>query len=171
MAALTGTGKLEVEAKDQEALRQFVAVGGTLVIDAAGGSAAFAKSAEQMLKKMYGKRPRRLAITSGLYRIKGMEIDRVRYRRRTISRLGTTREGNLRAIVVKGRPAVIFSPQDITAGLVGCAAYTIDGYDPGDGRDPGSAFRIMRNIILFAANAPMPLHAPLARGQRTEDRQ
>ena len=39
----------------------------------------------------------------------------------------------------------------LTAGLVGYQGYEVDGYDPGTGSDPGTAYRLMRNILLQAA--------------------
>ncbi len=51
------------------------------------------------------------------------------------------------------RTAVIFSREDLTdAGLVGYYSYPVDGYDPGEG-DKGSAYRILRNIVIYAMNA------------------
>jgi hypothetical protein len=53
---------------------------------------------------------------------------------------------------------VILSRLDITAGLLGTPAAGIHGYHPGDVKDPGTAFRLMRNIILYAyTDRPGPL--------------
>ncbi len=145
IAVMTGTGRLALSAADQAALKAFAAAGGTLVIDAAGGNQAFADSAREHLLEMYGPDALgRLSILSDIYAQPGMEIKKARYRRKTYLRLRTT-EPRLRAVLVDGRPAVLFSPEDITAGLVGCTARTIDGYDP------RSAFEIMRNIVLSVA--------------------
>ena len=100
---------------------------------------------------MFGKDAlRKLSLNSPLYRLGNMEINKVRYRRGTATRLGKVDEPLLQAVLIEDRPAVIFSREDITAGLVGCPAYNCDGYAPGRGNDGGSAFDIMRNIILFA---------------------
>ncbi len=40
---------------------------------------------------------------------------------------------------------VVFSREDITAGLVGYPSWTVDGYQP------ETAFTILRNIVLLAA--------------------
>ena len=45
---------------------------------------------------------------------------------------------------------MLISRHDITAGLLGCAGYTLHGYYQGDDRDPGTAFELMRNIALYA---------------------
>lgn len=42
------------------------------------------------------------------------------------------------------RPAILLSREDITVALLGCSSTTCDGYDP------ESAFRLLRNIVLFA---------------------
>jgi hypothetical protein len=46
------------------------------------------------------------------------------------------------------RVGVFFSEEDLTAGLVGYASRSCDGYDP------DSAFELMRNIVLYAVGFP-----------------
>jgi hypothetical protein len=54
-----------------------------------------------------------------------------------------------------GRIAVIFSRQDVTAGLIGALTKTIDGYAP------DTAYNIMRNIVMMVhANAGKAPAAP-----------
>ena len=144
LAALTGTGTLSLSAEEKKALKDFVAGGGTLVIDAAGGNAVFDKSARAILSEMYGARLRTLATVSSLFKQKGMEIKRVRYRGAARMRLGRSSAPSLRAITLADRPAVIYSREDITSGLVGYESATCDGYDV------DSAFEIMRNIVNLA---------------------
>jgi hypothetical protein len=150
VASLTGTGRFTLSEADQQALKKWIAGGGTLVVDAAGGDKEFAESAEQLLAAMYGVRAiQRLSPTSGVYRLEEMAIEEVDYRRRTRVRLGETDRANLRTVLVEDRPAVIYSPEDISAGLLGVPAYTIDGYAP------ESAWRLMRNIVLWASGGPL----------------
>jgi hypothetical protein len=146
VATLTGTSGVTLPADEQAALKAFVAGGGTLVIDAAGGSTRFAEAARELIEQMYGRDAlRHVATTSPIYSMPGMEIERVKLRRRTRVRLIGRAHPNLWAVDVAGRPGVIFSREDITAGLVGYQSYTVDGYAP------ESAFALMRNIVLFAA--------------------
>ena len=157
IAVMTGVGPWTFGDSEKAALKKFVEDGGTLVIDAAGGSKAFAKSVEAMLKEVFPavrQRLRRLATTSALYNLPGMEIRTVGFKRRTgINRIDRLPE--LRTVLVAGdRPGVIYSPLDLTAGLLGARAYTIDGYDP------VSAFELMRNIVIFAAEAKTPAARP-----------
>ena len=143
LAVMTGTGHFDLSAKDRGALKRWVEKGGTLAIDAAGGDGAFQESAEAMLTDVFGRRAlRRLAGTAALFGIKGHEIRRAHYRRRTRQRLGNPTDANLRAVLLNGRPAVIYSREDITCGLVGYPAYTLDGYAP------QTAFELMRNFVL-----------------------
>ena len=58
---------------------------------------------------------------------------------------GPCLSGLAMSCLVDGRPGVLFSREDITGALVGCASATCDGYEP------DSAFRIMRNIVRMAA--------------------
>ena len=96
-----------------------------------------------MIAELFGDRAlRTLAANAPLYTLPGLAIDKVEYRARTKTRLDRLKLPNLQAVLDKGRPGVIFSAEDITAGLVGYPSSTIDGYDP------ESAYELMRNIIL-----------------------
>ncbi len=146
IAHLTGTGPLRLSDGEQTALKQFVAAGGTLVVDAAGGDREFADSARELIRQLWGRRSlRRLGTKAAVYRLRGREIDRVRFRRRTRIRLGRTKQPNLYAATVGGRVAVFFSAEDLTAGLVGFPSHAVDGYAP------ESAYRLLRNIVLPGA--------------------
>lgn len=151
VAALTGTGRLKLTQDEWATLRKFITRGGTLVVDAAGGNKAFAGSAADALKRTFGVRSLRpLPPTADLYHLEGCEIPRVRYRGQTRLRLAGRRTATLEAVRIgTRRPGVIFSREDLTAGLVGYSAYTVDGYAP------ESAFQILRNIVLHAAGAKM----------------
>ncbi|HQL72956.1 MAG: F5/8 type C domain protein [Planctomycetes bacterium ADurb.Bin126] len=146
LAALTGIGPLKLSPPDREALTAFVNAGGTLLIDAAGGDAEFAASAEAILLEMFGPRSLRLhARSAPPLKLDGYAIENVAYTHRARKRLGNVREPLLRSIIVNDRPAVFFSREDLTAGLVGYPSSTVDGYAP------ESAYEIVRNIILHAA--------------------
>lgn len=57
---------------------------------------------------------------------------------------GSADRPRLRALSHNGRLAVIFSADDITAGLVGYPRWPLRSYEP------DSAFALMRNAVLFA---------------------
>ena len=156
LAVLTGTEKFSLSADDIKAIKAFVTGGGTLFIDAAGGErlgtpTGFVKAAQTVLAAAFPEtKLRRLAVTSPLYQMPEMKIKTVRWRRSTRVTMVGNNEPMLRTVVIKDRPAVIFSRLDITAGLLGTPAAGIYGYHPGDVKDPGTAFRLMRNIIMYA---------------------
>jgi len=156
LAVMTGTGRLELTAAERQTLKSWLIDGGTLVIDAAGGSRAFYESAEAMLIGLFGRRAvRRLAHTAPLFGVKGFEITRARYRRRTRTLLGNLTQANLKTVLVDDRPAVYLSREDITTALVGCPSYTVYGYSP------QTAFELMRNICLTCAGREAPGATPV----------
>ena len=145
IATMTGTERFTLTGPQTASLKRFVENGGTLIIDAAGGSRAFSEAAEVMLADLFGRRAiRRLATPAPLYRLAGMEIKKVSYRRKAKVSLGGRRTPNLRAVQIAGRSAVIFSKEDITGGLVGCPCYTSVGYRP------DSCVALMRNAVIYA---------------------
>jgi len=155
VATLTGTGKLKLFNHEVKQLADFVSGGGILVIDSAGGGKAFADSALTMLKEMFpGRRPRQLISGFALYRMPSLEITRVKYRHLTDIRLAKLRVPNLQAIMVNGRPGVLFSREDITAGLVGYPSLTVDGYRP------RWAYELMRNIAIYVGTKPRSPERP-----------
>ena len=130
IAVLTGAGKLALSEGKRAGLKKFVAGGGTLLIDAAGGNAKFAASARAILGEMYGPGALvRLPTSSAIYARPGMEIERVQYRLRTLLRVRTV-EPQLQAVLVGRRPGVLFSAEDLTAGLLGCRHRTATTPDP-----------------------------------------
>jgi len=149
VAALTGTSRLNASDADKAAIKAFVEGGGTLFVDAAGGSAnaagPFAESAEALIEDIFGRRSlRTLAETSELFRMKGHEIDRVHYHPDTRRRLATT-QAQLKGVLVGDRVGVVFSREDLTVALIGCTPACCDGYTP------DSAYAIARYLILYAA--------------------
>ncbi|MCD6304064.1 MAG: DUF4159 domain-containing protein [Planctomycetes bacterium] len=148
LAVLTGTGALDLSAAEKDAVKKYVQAGGTILIDAAGGTngagRAFSESAEVLLVELFGRRNlRTLSEQAQLYRLKGAEIDRVHYTRKTRMILAS-KAPRLKAVLLAGRPAVIFSREDLTTALVGVSPYGIDGYTP------ESAYEIVRNVVMYA---------------------
>jgi len=153
LAVMTGTGELALSEAESKALKDWLQAGGTLVLDAAGGNEQFVASAEKLLTEMFGRRAvRTLAGTTGVYAVKGFEIDRVAYRRSMRKALGDPAPRRLRAVLLDGRPAVYFSRDDITCGLVGNPSYAIRGYEP------KTAFALLRNVVLATSGAAVEPH-------------
>jgi len=159
VAHLTGMAGLALNNEQTQALKAYCAGGGTLIIDAAGGSRKFRKAAEDLLDNLFGVAARKpLAAASPVYNLPEFKIDKVRYRRATRQRLGKSTEPRLQGVTVDDRVVCLYSPEDLTAGLVGYQQYELDGYAPDPKAAEDSAFRIMRNAVLWAAgkNAEAP---------------
>ncbi|MGC9455394.1 MAG: DUF4159 domain-containing protein [Phycisphaerae bacterium] len=142
IAAMTGTEELILSDVQRAALHDYIADGGTLVIDAAGGSRAFARSVrEHLLPALGGSRPGRWVPMSG-----PEDLSEIRYRPDYAATLGEDRDQpRLLAVTSGQRLTVIFSPEDITAGLVGYSYSGIRGYAP------ATAAALMTNILCHVA--------------------
>ena len=168
VATLTGTGQFTLTDTQKKALKSFVEKGGTLIVDAAGGTkytvdpatqirkpVGFAASAEQNVEAVFGDGSlRRLSMSAPPFAMPAHRIDRVTYRRGTKARLANMKTHNLRGVLIGERLRVIVSREDLTAGLVGYASGAVDGYSP------DSAVDLMRNLILYAAPKPKPKPKP-----------
>jgi hypothetical protein len=146
LAMLSGTADPRLRPAEQAALKQYVAGGGTLLVEAAGGAEPFAKAVKPMLKKLFAPDALQdVPVDHPLYRIKGLEIDRLEYT--AAARLkGRGPQGPwLTGIVIDGRLAVIYSSEDITTALLGRHWRTFAGHEP------ESAFAVLRNVLLHAA--------------------
>ena len=153
VAHLTGTGDFALDDAARLELQSFVRSGGTLVIDSAGGSVQFADAAEQELKAMFGPAAiqglaRPLPRSHPVYRLPGHEINTFGYRPwARLNSVGALKDPRMRGIDVGNRTAVFFSREDLSAGLVGEPVDGIIGYAS------ETATQIMRNILLYSANA------------------
>ncbi|HEX4794246.1 MAG TPA: DUF4159 domain-containing protein [Humisphaera sp.] len=166
---LTGTSSFQFTADQRAAIVAYINRGGTLIIDAAGGSLSFAESAEEQLRLMFGDAAkdalaRPLPPDHPLYRMTGATIDHIYYRAYTKATLGNLKTPRVKGITVNGRLAVFYSREDLSAGLVGEPIDGIFGYEP------ETAEQIMRNLILYAAGvklqpATLPATLPAPQSQ------
>ncbi|MFW6061667.1 MAG: DUF4159 domain-containing protein [Planctomycetota bacterium] len=149
VAHLTGTEAVTFSAKHKRVLADYFADGGTLIVDAGGGAKSFAQAVEKQIFPLVGngwQRP--LPADHALY-LEGPEtIERVRYRGGLARTLGPGRHTpRLRGVEdAAGRIAIVYSPEDLTAGLVGYPLAGLRGYTP------DSAWRVMLNTIDYAAS-------------------
>jgi hypothetical protein len=158
VAHLTGTTAFHLSDDAREQLRAFVEAGGTLIVDAAGGSGTFADSAEQELGEIFkgGEAAKDLDkpldAKHDFYKVTGTPMKEFGFRTFAKTKLGNaTRGPRVRGGVVDMRTAVFFSPEDITAGLVGQPVDGIYGYDP------RTATQLAANMLLYAANGGKPI--------------
>jgi hypothetical protein len=146
-AHLTGTDALKFDDAIRKTLKSFVDAGGTLLIDAAGGATAFAQSAEAELRIIWPEAAPAglqspLKPDDALFGGKDNHLPTPLYRpfaRATLGRVNTPR---VRAILIKNRPAILLSAEDLSAGLVGQPVDGIVGYSP------EAATEIVARILL-----------------------
>ena len=150
VAHLTGTAKLALDPAAEAQLKTFVEGGGTLVVDAAGGGETFASSVEAELRDLVaGGKLETLPPGHPLYA--GKDPLKVAYRAAAQKALtGKTDAPRVKAVIVRGRPAVVFSREDLSAGLVGQPVGGVLGYSP------ESATELMRRIVLNGARSGAP---------------
>jgi hypothetical protein len=148
LAHLTGTVPVRLDDAARQKLKLFVESGGTLVIDAAGGSSEFATAVEQELSAIFpGASLSTLAKEHALFAAGGSVLRSFGYRAYASRVLGALKdEPRLRAIELNGRPAVLFSREDLSSGMVGQSVDGIIGYDP------STATQIMSKIVMYATS-------------------
>ncbi len=148
IAHMTGTRSFELTEAERVGLRRFISSGGTLIADAAGGSPAFTRAFEDEMRAIFGAEARELERTSFLITGRGIEnaakLTQVQFQRASLPIVGDRHTPLLRGYVRANRFAVLFSPLDLSAGMLGMPIYNLRGYD----RD--STLAIMRNLLLYA---------------------
>jgi hypothetical protein len=152
VAHMTGTTGFPVNADGVAAVKKYLDGGGTLLVDAAGGTGSeFKLSFEKLMQQVYPANGlAAIPLTSPVYNGTVPDsVDATSVDYRMGYRLANRGKGNvpqLKGILVGGRYAVIYSEEDITAGLLGTNTWGIMGYSP------ESALELMRNMILYGAN-------------------
>lgn len=135
IAFLTTTGDGKLTDAEAKAIRDWLDTGGTLWMDAAGGSQSAAEALAAMLEQISpDARPTPLAsddpiIDGRKLRHVGYDNRRVRYRLYALRNTGVTTSPRITAVYLNERPAIIYSPDDLTAGLAGLDHWGIFGYD------------------------------------------
>jgi hypothetical protein len=155
VAHLTGSGHVKLSTSDWIQLHSFVENGGTLIVDAAGGSQTFNDDVRSQLQSTFFDEANQIdePLRPGhvLYSEIGSRIDEVGYRNFArhvlMENLKTPR---IRGLKIEGRIGVFYSAEDISAGLVGEPVDGILGYDP------ESATSLMEHMILYAESGGRP---------------
>ena len=170
IAHLTGTTKVKLSKPQKDEIKQFVDAGGTLIVDAAGGSSEFADTIADELATLFGGGAAKALVTPlppthGLYNLPEMKIDKVGYRNYAKGRLvGRLNNPRVAAIEVNGRPAVFYSREDLSAGLVGNPVDGVLGYDA------ETATAVMRNLLAYAATDGKGFPPPKKEEKKEEER-
>jgi hypothetical protein len=154
VAHLTGFGKVTFGPDAVAAVGKYVAAGGLLVVDAAGGDTDFAAAARALIKAAVKGPLMDVVDADPIYSgtIPGAgkdakKIDGVAYR--PFAAKGSKDKTlsvtpHLQKVMVGGKIAVIFSAEDICSGFLGTNTWGINGYSP------ASSVALMRNILLSA---------------------
>jgi len=148
VAVMTGTGKLALTAAETEALREYFREGGTMIIDSAGGSRQFDRAVYDQIVPLVPDGVAGLIPESHAVFRRPELIEHPRYRRDLAMALGPAKKKHrLRGVWSGERLAIIYSREDLTAGLVGYQLAGLRGYAP------ESALALMTNIVTYAAGA------------------
>ncbi len=146
IAHLTGNAPFTFTDADLTALSKYVEGGGILVADACGSSPDFDASFHKAIAKAFpaGK----LTVLTKSHPLlsggaDGLEnVSRPILRPYTVQKLG---RGAARVLTFQaGKGHVVYSPLDITTGLLSSHQWTLQGYEP------DYAQRLLKNIILWA---------------------
>ncbi len=146
LAHMTGTTAFNLPSAAREELKKFVDSGGTMIVDAAGGASPFAASAEAEIAAVFPDAAAQLKNVippaDPLYTAGGYKLKPIVYRSFARNKLGQIRTPQIRGMKVNGRWAILFSREDLTAGLVGQSVDGIVGYDP------ETSAALMKRMIL-----------------------
>jgi hypothetical protein len=133
----------------RSALRDYVKAGGTLLVDVAGGRGLYGAAATSELAKIFPDAPHDLPVLppdSKVFTGVGprLAVASVDYRR--FNRVsGSLHRPQLRGYTMDGRVAVLYSPEDLSVGLVGQAIDGVAGYVPAD------ATKVVSAVVAYAA--------------------
>lgn len=150
VAHLTGTAAVKLSEAERAELKAYVEQGGLLVVDAAGGQSEFRTAIENELSTVFGPdaaKPMASALKpdSSLYTSLGAVASEVEYRQFARLELGKLpKDPRFRALEVNGKYRVIYSPQDMSVGLMGQPVDGIYGYSP------KSATELMAALLMYA---------------------
>lgn len=157
-AHLTGTVKNLFKEDAVGAVKAFVESGGVLFVDVAGGSNPFDESAQALIKQAFPEAALQAVpnthpiIAGGAPGMIDLSQRRV-LRPVVIEKLG--RQHGPLMMLTAGKGAVVFSPLDVSSGLLGTNTGGIYGYEANYSQD------LMQNLILWAQDG-LKADAPAA---------
>jgi hypothetical protein len=146
VAHLTGTSKLSLPEAARAEIKKFVEGGGTLVVDAAGGSGDFRLAAIAEVAAIFPNAPAGKALKADhpVYAA-GEKLANFEYRQFAKKTIGNLHSPRLQGIEINGKARIFLSEEDLSVGMVGMPVDGIFGYSP------ESATALMANIVQFAA--------------------
>lgn len=146
LAVVSGVEAHRLTPEERRAISEFVARGGTILFETAGGMGSFATEAEAAVTELL-RQPAdpllRHRIITGAGLASGDDLSRLNYRPYTLDVLGSLdTTPRLRGIVIDGRPRVVFSREDLSHALLDQPCWGVMGYTA------DSARKLLRNIML-----------------------
>jgi hypothetical protein len=143
VAHITGTAAFTLSAGQRDELKGFLESGGTtLIADAAGGDSAAATSLETEIAALT---PNKLRVLPRDHQALGhLEVSAgdITLRPFAARQLGGASGPRVRGADVGGRTVILYSPEDLSVGIVGQAVDGIVGYTP------ASATAVMKSLVL-----------------------
>jgi hypothetical protein len=146
VAHLTGTFKFSLTPAARDEIKKYVGGGGTLIVEACAGDAEFGQSAQKEIAAIFPESAlpeSPLPLESPAYAAEP-KLEKVDYRSTARKVMGQLHTPRIRALTINNRPAVFFSGEDLSCGMVGMHTDGIYGYDP------ASATALMEKLVLFA---------------------
>lgn len=148
IAHLTGTDAFAFTEEQRKALKEFIDAGGLLVVDSCGGFGEFDSSVQDELSRILPNEVAQIVEPlkgdHPIYTTGSAEKLEPKYRIFAQLKLGAEAlKFRIRGIKVKDKLAVIYSPDDLSVGLVGNEVDGIIGYEP------EVASTLMRRIITL----------------------
>ncbi len=151
-AHLTSSNALKLSDVAITKLRKFVGDGGLLIIDAAGGNSESATSIESQLGKILdaAKDTGGIAIapTDPIYTAGSLKAPEFRYRTFAQALVGLSTAPRVHGAKVGERYGLLYSADDLSAGLVGNEVDGVRGYTP------ATATQIVIRFLRYAQDAP-----------------
>lgn len=135
-------------------IRNFLAAGGTLIIETPNADKTVTHSVRSMIAQLYplatmGQIPQSSRIFNGSIP-NSVALPKVKYRAFFLRHHGFLDKPLLYGLHRHGRWMIIYSPYNIATGLTGSHAWGVMGYSP------GSARPLMLNMLLYAAQKHNP---------------
>jgi hypothetical protein len=151
LAHLSGVEPVALNPEQLSAIVDYARAGGTVLVETVGGRGRFAADVQLQLSAFMDERSYRIDTRHPIYTGRDLPgaffSGRVYYRRFAHRHRPIGSRPQLEAIHLADRPAVIFSLQDLSQGLVGVRRWRIDG------PKPLSARKLVINIALWAERA------------------
>lgn len=149
LAFLTTMGDAALTDAQAQAIRDWLERGGTLWLDAAGGSREATENARALLEQIAPdttpvRFPSDSPIITGRGLKNGFDNRRIEFRYYALREMGPVTRPRLQTVRIADRPAIIYSPEDLTTGMAGIEQWGLFGYSV------ESARQLVINSVLDA---------------------